>query len=434
MGALKSVFGRGIGVGIRLAVRKVGAWIRGKRKKTAIENGAESHPKKPQKPRKKRVSLPPPEADYLPQVAAPVLPVSALPRISPIPAFEEFSAVQLSAHTKRAYKKDLQDFFAWSKTQGIWEFWNAELSPVHIARYRDSLTEQRKLAKGTVTRKIAVLKSFFKWAKARGWIDANPAELVRAFPQTQDSKTSFLSEEEIHAFLGRLERRDESRLSRQQNRVVIETLLMLGLRRSEASAIRAGDLEWSDGRWLLKVKGKGDRERRLPLPPKLLLTWSRWWNRINEEAPRLAGLEQNPGAWMDWLKRHAAQPLLISTKAPSFDVALAPSDIARVVRRSARLAGLPQRVHPHMLRATAITQALDAGATHRGVQQMAGWTSPLMITRYDKKRMDPRYSAIHFLKYAQVDQRAEAGGISPQASDEAAPTERKQSTTAWPAT
>ena len=53
-----------------------------------------------------------------------------------------------------------------------------------------------------------------------------------------------------------------------------------------------------------------------------------------------------------------------------------------------------------MLRSTAITHALDQGATHRGVQQMAGWTSPLMISRYDKKRMDPKYSAVHNLQYA----------------------------------
>jgi integrase len=59
-----------------------------------------------------------------------------------------------------------------------------------------------------------------------------------------------------------------------------------------------------------------------------------------------------------------------------------------------------KRVSPHMLRATAITHALDQGASHRGVQQMAGWTSPLMITRYDKRRKDPKQSAVHKLKYA----------------------------------
>jgi hypothetical protein len=56
-----------------------------------------------------------------------------------------------------------------------------------------------------------------------------------------------------------------------------------------------------------------------------------------------------------------------------------------------------------MLRATAITHALDQGATHRGVQQMAGWTSPLMITRYDKRRKDPKYSGVWKLHYGQYE-------------------------------
>jgi site-specific recombinase XerD len=79
--------------------------------------------------------------------------------------------------------------------------------------------------------------------------------------------------------------------------------------------------------------------------------------------------------------------------------ALSDGELARIVRKHCLKAGIPFRVSPHMLRSTAITHALDQGATHRGVQQMAGWTSPLMISRYDKKRMDPQYSAVHQLRY-----------------------------------
>ena len=90
----------------------------------------------------------------------------------------------------------------------------------------------------------------------------------------------------------------------------------------------------------------------------------------------------------------------MSTKAKTAEHALSSSEVAWIVRKSARRAGLLNRVSPHMLRATAITHALDQGATHRGVQQMAGWTSPLMISRYDKRRKDPRFSAIDQLVYA----------------------------------
>ena len=60
---------------------------------------------------------------------------------------------------------------------------------------------------------------------------------------------------------------------------------MLGLRRSEASELRVGDLELLEDRWLITVKGKGDRDRKLPIPKVLAATWSQWFRRINEEAP-----------------------------------------------------------------------------------------------------------------------------------------------------
>jgi integrase len=127
-------------------------------------------------------------------------------------------------------------------------------------------------------------------------------------------------------------------------------------------------------------------------------TLQEWLRRLHpEECPADSFMSQ-PGAWLDFLKRRAQHPLLISTKAPVVK-ALSDGELARIVRKHCLKAGIPFRVSPHMLRSTAITHALDQGATHRGVQQMAGWTSPLMISRYDKKRMDPQYSAVHQLRY-----------------------------------
>lgn len=319
--------------------------------------------------------------------------------VSPIQAIFEFSGVQLSKHTQRAYKNDLQDFFAYVRTQNLWAGWGHEIDPTLIANYRSHLVDFKKLQKSTVTRKIAVVKSFFRWATARGWVDRNPAELVKSFPQSQDSKTGFLGEGEIEKLLGRLHGGPDSGSYELLAKVVIETLLMLGLRRSEACQILAGDLEYLDGAWLIKIKGKGDRERRLPIPPRLEKTWSEWFQRFSDEAPR-ERLRENPVGWLDWLRRHAEQPLFFSSRSARNDKALSTSEVARIVRKAGRRAGLVNRLSPHMLRASAITHALDQGASHRGVQQMAGWTSPLMITRYDKRRKDPKFSAVMNLKYA----------------------------------
>ena len=359
--------------------------------------------KKRKKPSSRRQIQPPKTVENFPAlIEAPQNPGFRSLAPGVFAAIDEFSGVQLSVHTQRAYRKDLNDFFAFLRLHDLFKDWPVGITPIHIAQYRTHLIKARELSKGSVTRKLAVLKSFYKWAVAHSWVENNPAELVKSFPQTQESKTGFLNDSEVGRVLESLETQAQSKhgLFDLLSQCVVETLLMLGLRRDEASKIRWGHLEFSDDKWLVRIQGKGDRDRSLPIPARLLSTWSAWARRRSDEAPEGLDLDQAPARWMDWIKRNAELPLLMSSRARRFDVPLSGSEIGRIVRRSARRAGLIQRVSPHMLRATAITHALDQGASHRGVQQMAGWTSPLMLTRYDKRRKDPRFSAVLNLQYA----------------------------------
>ena len=323
------------------------------------------------------------------------------PAISVNRALGDFSGVQLSPHTKRAYERDLRGFIDFLRSTDRLADWHL-LGPSEIAGYRDFLINERKFAKASVTRKIAVLKSFFSWNVGQGYLQRNPADTVRTFPQSQESSTGFLTEDQVYLLLNYLDGLDVSRLSYQMARVALEALLMLGVRRSEAVQLSFADLKMQGEQWTLRVKGKGGRDRQLPVAPRLLETLEEWFRRLyNDECPQ-GDLAQNPGGWVDFLNRRASNPILISTKAKNFSSRLSDSELARVVRKHCHKAGLPFRVSPHMLRSTAITHALDQGASHRGVQQMAGWTSPLMISRYDKKRMDPKYSAIHQLRYGKI--------------------------------
>jgi|GEM_PF-1292118 len=325
-----------------------------------------------------------------------------------IKAMEDFSYVQLSKHTQRAYKNDLKDFFSFLKVNGKLDSWN-NLESRDIAEFRSFLYENKKLAKTTVTRKLAVLKSFFKWSHAQKWVDRNPAELVRGFPQRQESNTGFLDDDEVDKLLNYYGYPLEIKLSDALSKVVVETLLMLGLRRGEAVQMCLGDLIFQDKKWLIKIKGKGDRERLLPIPNRLAHTWSEWLQRIiPDESPLSLSMLEDTPSWQIFFKQYSTQPIFISTRFKSFDRSLSTSEVGRIVRKSAFRAGIVNRVSPHMLRSTAITHALDSGASHRGVQQMAGWTTPLMITRYDKRKNDPKFSAIHNLKYAQDKDEGEA--------------------------
>ncbi len=327
------------------------------------------------------------------------IPELPAPSISADHSLKSFSAVQLSTHTRRAYERDLKEFFFFLKKSEQFETWHL-LGPAEVAAYRDYLINEKGFAKTSVTRKLAVLKSFFGWNVAQGHLMRNPAETVRSFPQTQESTTGFLTEDQVYRLLDYLAELDLYRLSNLLSIVGIETLLMLGVRRSEACEISYEDIELMGDMWTVRIRGKGGRDRRLPLVAQLQERYELWFRRLFDNECPAGSLQENPAGWIDFLKRRSKQPLLISTKVTDFSKQLSDSELARLVRRHCLKAGIPFRVSPHMLRSTAITHALDQGATHRGVQQMAGWTSPLMISRYDKKRMDPKYSAVHNLQYA----------------------------------
>jgi len=342
-------------------------------------------------------------------------------------AFQEFSNIQLSPHTQRAYENDLRDFlrFLLLKKSDILKnskerrlFSNVELNPQTIGGYRDFLLHDRKLSHSSITRKLAVLKSFFKYSVSRQWLKSNPADYVKGFPQTQESKTGFLNDAEMKKLFLSFPIEKRESLSKFQAEVLVKTLAILGIRRSEARNIKLKHLDYNNGNFELRVQGKGSRERRLPLSPLLLDLWELWMRRIlNENQLPSSTFQQSPIAWISVFKNFSDQALFINTKSRTFDSALSTSEMGHIVRKCGNKAGIPQRLSPHMLRASAITSALDSGATHRGVQQMAGWTSPLMISRYDKRLNDPKFSGLFHIPYAGWSQAQSRDKNTPESQD-----------------
>lgn len=133
----------------------------------------------------------------------------------------------------------------------------------------------------------------------------------------------------------------------------------------------------------VRVPGKGDKERILPLPPK---TQSLIEHYLEKKGIAIGAEDFLFSPVRNNLTRVRSRP--IATHAVYY-----------IVLKYARLAGVERRVSPHSCRATAISNALDHAASHRSVQQMAGWSSPLMIERYDKRRTAIQDSAVHSVSY-----------------------------------
>jgi integrase len=93
--------------------------------------------------------------------------------------------------------------------------------------------------------------------------------------------------------------------------------------------------------------------------------------------------------------------VFVPTKNPNgfTNKALNPNTLSYVISKYSKKVGILKRVSPHSCRATCIPNALDRRATHRSVQHLAGWSTPLMIQRYDKRREDLQNSAAYQINY-----------------------------------
>lgn len=293
---------------------------------------------------------------------------------------------QLSNHTRLAYEKDLKQFLEFISSMLSAEKFTS-LRPEHIILFRKALEEGRVtgkvLAKSTINRKLAVIKSFMGWLRLNHIVGENPAELVKGYPQSQESSLLGLSDDEAKKIL---ESTSVNSRAKALHCAILHCLLYLGLRKAELIALRVGDWDNDRGVDVLRVRGKGHRVRVLPLTEKLKLILAAYFrvcsrNRENKE-----------------------EPLFIPTKNPKQTGLLkhlTPHSITYIVGRYSKRVGILKRISPHSCRATCISNALDRRASHRSVQHLAGWTTPLMIQRYDKRREDLKNSAAFSIEYGE---------------------------------
>lgn len=301
---------------------------------------------------------------------------------------QPFLQNQLSIHTRRAYETDLKHFFLFLEGRIRPEDLKT-LRPEHIILYRKFLEEGRltgmTMEKSTINRKLATVKSFLNWLRVNSILRENPAELVKGYPQSQESSLKGLSDEEVVKILALPNRNSRAG---SLHGAVLHFLLYTGVRKAELIGLKMGDIDEERGVPVVKVRGKGHRIRILPLTERVRLHLEHYFHVCQRD------------------KTDTEAPLFTPTKNPRFRVlskALNPHAITYIVSHYARKAGILKPISPHSCRATCISNALDKKATHRSVQHLAGWSTPLMIQRYDKRREDLKNSAAFLVDYGEVE-------------------------------
>ncbi|MGK5089594.1 tyrosine-type recombinase/integrase [Bdellovibrionota bacterium FG-2] len=296
---------------------------------------------------------------------------------------EAFLLDQRSEHTRRAYGKDLKRFVKFLLLREFKkgpDVFARTLDRATIIAYKDALLSEG-LQHTSVDRHLATLRSFFGWLVEDGVIEKSPVASVRFLNPKRISKTSGFSDEEVLRVLGQPDLHSSAGV---QHFAILMLLFYCGLRRSELCSLRTSNLSLERHQRVLKLVGKGNAERLIPLVPAVWAALERYFKMSRKDAS-IDGFLFGPTR---------------NNRTKEYEKPLDPSAIFYLVRRYSKLAGIQRRVSPHSCRATAISNARDHNVPDRAIQEFAGWATPDMITRYDKRKNAVEKSAAHWIKYS----------------------------------
>jgi len=254
-----------------------------------------------------------------------------------------------SALTIKSYREDLQSLAEYLSEALGRQPQVAALTTVDLRVYLAALHEAG-YAESSIARKLASLRSFCRFAHRRGWASQNPAKPLRN-PRRRRKLPNFLTGEQIDALLAAVR---SSRGLATRDLAIIETIYSAGLRVSEAVGINDDDLDLAQG--LVRVRGKGKRERLAPLGRHAAMALRRWL------AQRRLAANLRPGK---------ASPVFVN----KFGTRLTTRSVARMLEKYVKQTSLRSSTSPHTLRHTFATHLLDRGADIRSVQEMLGHKS-----------------------------------------------------------
>ena len=225
----------------------------------------------------------------------------------------------------------------------------AEITMTELRSYVAAMHEAG-YAKSTIARRLASLRSFFRFGQRQGWMTSNPAKALRN-PRKSQTLPHFLSTKDIGKLLIAPPAKDALGL---RDRAILETTYSAGLRVSEVVGLNDGDLDLTGG--VIRVRGKGRKERIAPLGSYAIKAIQRWL------AKRVLANDAPQGR---------AAPVFTN----KFGRRLTTRSVGRMLEKHLAVAGLDQRTTPHTLRHSFATHLLDRGADIRSVQELLGHKS-----------------------------------------------------------
>jgi len=252
----------------------------------------------------------------------------------------------VSELTVKSYREDLDALNEYFSDDDGQSPGPAEIRPTDLRQYVSALHEAGYAA-ATISRRLASLRSFFRFAQREGLVKTNPAKPLRN-PRKQQKLPHFLTSDEIGQLLDAPD--TQNRLGC-RDQAILETLYSTGVRVSELVGIDFGDVDFEQA--VVRVRGKGRRERYAPLGSFAIGSIQKWVKASGRKAMPLD------------------EPLFTNRLGGR----LTSRSVGRMLEKYLQAAGLDERTTPHTLRHSFATHLLDGGADIRSVQELLGHRS-----------------------------------------------------------
>lgn len=291
-----------------------------------------------------------------------------------------------SAHTLRAYQRELHAFAAWivghigGENSGSEGLCVDQIEHTHIRAYLGTLY-QRGLSKASAARALAAIRSWFKWLARTGHIEQNTAALV-ATPRLPKHLPRVPSIEQMNQVFDSVD--DDAASWPARDKAILEMLYGCGIRNAELTALNLDDIHWANEAIL--IHGKGQKQRYVPLGDTAAEALRGY---LAERSAKLAAISgeqprNTPALFVS---------LQLRGLAKGGEARLTTRSVARIVKRIAILRGLPSDVHPHTLRHAFGTHLLEEGADLRAIQELLG---------HERLSTTQRYTQLTAAQLAQV--------------------------------
>ncbi len=275
-----------------------------------------------------------------------------------------------SKHTERNYRVDLGQFLSFLVGEDVCSR-NEKQGDLHvegidspaIRKYVGSLYGELKRA--TIARKLSAVRSFFLFLEREAFIKINPAVEVQS-PKLGKYIPNYLPVDDVFRLM---ELPDREKPLGLRDLAILEVLYSCGIRVAELSGMNVSSID--DDQCLVKVMGKGNQERLVPIGKQALRAVA-------------AYLAATGGVRKKIKLKGGGDPLFLNFRGGR----LTTRSIGRIVKQYARLAGLTEEISPHSMRHTFATHLLDGGADLRSVQELLGHKSLATTQKYTHVSLD----------------------------------------------